>query len=84
MGTQGMQQQEPTLCRPLGPLELIERLPGEVFATSTGRQWAGLQAHRFREQPPNEAIVSPLTHHSLLLFIRTPKQFAMRSAVVTT
>jgi hypothetical protein len=67
---------------PLGPLELINHLPGEVFAASERRRWVGLQAHRFREQPPNEVFVPPLTHHSLLLFIRTPREFELRSDVI--
>src|SRR5258705_2057818 len=48
-----MQQQEPALSHPLGPLELIEHLPGETAAASDRLRWVGLQAHRYREQPPN-------------------------------
>jgi hypothetical protein len=39
----------------------------------------GLEALRYRYQPPNEAFHPPLTHHSLLLFLHTPKQFEAQS-----
>src|SRR5262245_31874361 len=58
-----------------GPLELIKQLPGEPCASSAGRQWVGLEARRYRDQPPNEAFQPPLTHHTLLLFNHTPKEF---------
>src|SRR5262249_52746252 len=73
-GIQGMRQEEPGLGGPLGPLELIKHLPGEAFAASDRRRWVGLEAVRYREQPPNEAVVPPLTHHWLLLFLRTPRE----------
>jgi AraC family transcriptional regulator len=38
----------------------------------------GLEALRYRDQPPNEAFQPPLTHHSLLLFLRTPKEFELQ------
>jgi AraC family transcriptional regulator len=38
----------------------------------------GLEALRYRDQPPNAAFQPPLTHHSLLLFLRTPKKFEAR------
>jgi AraC family transcriptional regulator len=60
------------------PLELIKHFPGEPFAASDRRQWVGLEALRYRDQPPNEAFQPPLTHHSLLLFLRTPKEFEAR------
>jgi hypothetical protein len=62
-----------------GPLELIKQLPGEPCASSAGRQWVGLEARRYRDQPPNEAFQPPLTHHTLLLFNHTPKEFEVRS-----
>jgi AraC family transcriptional regulator len=77
-----MQKQEPALSRPLDPLELIEHLPGKTFAASNRLRWVGVQAHRYREQPPNEALVPPLTYHSLLLFIRTPQELEVRSDVI--
>ena len=39
----------------------------------------GLEALRYCDQPPNECFVPPLTHHSLLLFIQTPKELEVRS-----
>jgi AraC family transcriptional regulator len=61
-----------------GPLELVKHLPGEPFATSDRLRWAGVEAIRYRDQPPNEAFQPPLTHHSLLLFLRTPEEFEAR------
>jgi AraC family transcriptional regulator len=69
----------PGLGGPLGPLELIKRLPEEAFAVSDQLRWAGLEAVRYRDQPPNENLVPPLTHHMLLLFLRTPKELEVRS-----
>jgi AraC family transcriptional regulator len=65
-------------CGVLSPVELIERFPGEPCAASEGRRWVGLEALRYRDQPPNEALQPPLTHHSLLLFLRTPREFEAR------
>jgi AraC family transcriptional regulator len=78
-GRQGMRQQEPGNGDLLGPLELIKQLPGEPCAASDRRRWVGLEALRYRNQPPNEAFQPPLTHHSLLLFLHPPKEFEARS-----
>src|SRR5258707_12892774 len=78
-GRQVMRQQEPGLGGPFGPIELIKHFPGEPFAASDRLRWVGLEALRYRDQPPNEAFQPPLTHHSLLLFIHTPKEFEARS-----
>jgi AraC family transcriptional regulator len=61
----------------LGPLELIKHFPGEPFAASERYRWAGLEALRYRYQPPNEALQPPLTHHSLVLFLHTPKELEL-------
>ena len=45
------------------PLDLIQHLPEEPFAMSDGLPWVGLEALRYRDQPPNEAFQPPLTHH---------------------
>jgi AraC family transcriptional regulator len=86
-----MQQQEPGAgglvsstelirgCGPRRPFELIGDFPGEPFAASDRLRWVGLEALRYRDQPPNEAFQPPLTHHSLLLFLHTPKEFEARS-----
>jgi AraC family transcriptional regulator len=74
-----MRDDTPKLGGPLGPLELIQRLPEEAYAVSDRHRWAGLEAVRYRNQPPNENLVPPLTHHSLVLFLRTPKEFEVRS-----
>jgi AraC family transcriptional regulator len=72
-----MQQQEPALSGLFDPLGLIKQFPGEPCATSDRRQWVGLEALRYREQPANEAFQPPLTHHSLVLLLRTPKEFEL-------
>jgi AraC family transcriptional regulator len=73
-----MQQQEPGLSDPIAPLELIKHFPGEPLAASDRRRWVGLEALRYRYQPPNEAFQPPLTHHSLVLLLRTPKEFELQ------
>ena len=74
-----MPHQEPGLNRPLAPLELITQFPGVPCASSDQRRWVGLEALRYRDQPPNEALQPPLTHHTLLLFMHAPKEFEVRS-----
>jgi AraC family transcriptional regulator len=74
-----MPHQEPGLNRPLAPLELITQFPGVPCASSDQRRWVGLEALRYRDQPPNEAFQPPLTHHTLLLFMHAPKEFEVRS-----
>jgi len=70
-----MRQREPGPSGLLDPLDLIKQFPGEPCAASDRRQWVGLEALRYRDQPPNEAFQPPLTHHTLLLFLHTPKEF---------
>jgi len=74
-----MRQEQPGRGGPVGPLELITHFPGEPCAASGRRRWAGLEALRYRDQLPNEGLQPPLTHHSLLLFLRTPKELEVRS-----
>jgi AraC family transcriptional regulator len=74
-----MRQGEPGRGDLLGPLDIIRHLPGEPFVASDRRQWVGLEACRYRDQPPNEAFQPPSTHHSLLLFMHTPRDFEARS-----
>src|SRR6516225_539783 len=73
-----MQEREPGFSGLLDPLDLVNHFPGEPCAASDRRGWVGLEALRYRDQPPNEAFQPPLTHHSLLLFLRTPKEFEAR------
>jgi AraC family transcriptional regulator len=61
------------------PLELIDQFPGEPFASSERMQWEGIQALRYRDQPPNEAFQPPLSYHSLVHFIHTPDEFELHS-----
>src|SRR4051795_7872334 len=69
-----MRQDAPGLGGPLGPRDLIKRLPQVAFGASDRRRWVGLEAVRYRDQPPNEDVVPPLTHHLLHLFLRTPEE----------
>jgi AraC family transcriptional regulator len=62
----------------INPLELIDHFPGEPFASSDRLRWGGIQALRYRDQPPNEAFQPPLSHHSLVYFIHTPNEFELR------
>ena len=55
------------------PIELIEDFPGEPLVASDPLRWVGLEALRYRDQPPNEAFQPPLTYHSLLMFLRTQR-----------
>jgi AraC family transcriptional regulator len=73
-----MRQQEPGLSGLIGPIELIKHFPGEPLAASDRLGWVGLEALRYRDQPPNEAFQPPLTHHSLVLFLRTPKELELQ------
>jgi AraC family transcriptional regulator len=41
-----------------------------------------LEAIRYRYQPPNEVVQPPLTHHTLLLFLQTPKELELECAGV--
>jgi AraC family transcriptional regulator len=72
-----MRQQEPGLGGLHRPLELIKDFPGEPLAASDRRRWVGLEALRYCDQPPNEAFQPPLTHHSLVLLLRTPREFGL-------
>jgi AraC family transcriptional regulator len=78
-----MQQQEPGRTGRLDPLDLVEHFPGEPLAVSDRRQWVGVQALRYRDQPPNEAFQPPLSHHSLVLLLHTPKEFELHCESVS-
>jgi AraC family transcriptional regulator len=74
-----MHNQELGHCGQRAPLELLNQFPGEPFAVSEWQGWAGLQAWRYRFQPPNEVLQPAWNHHSLLLFMHTPQEFEARS-----
>jgi AraC family transcriptional regulator len=73
-----MQEREPGFSGLLDPLDLVNHFPGEPCAASDRRGWVGLEALRYRDQPPNEAFQPPLTHHSLVLFLHTPKELELQ------
>jgi AraC family transcriptional regulator len=78
-----MREDTPGPGGPFGPLALVERFPGEPCAVSDQLRWVGLEALRYRNQPPNEAFQPPLTHHTLLLFLHAPREFEVRSEGVS-
>jgi hypothetical protein len=73
-----IRQPEPQSEGPLGPIGLIEHFPGKPLAASARREWRGLEALRYRYQPPNESLQPPLTHHTLLLFLHAPDEFELK------
>jgi len=73
-----MRQQESGFQGLVDPLDLVGHFPGEPFAVSDRVRWAGLRAFRYRDQPPNESSQPALTHHSLVLFLHTPKELELQ------
>jgi AraC family transcriptional regulator len=69
-----MQPEKPALSGPLGPLELRKLLPFEPWAVSDRLGWVGLDAARYREVPPFDVHVPPLTHHTFTLLSRPPEE----------
>jgi hypothetical protein len=70
-----MQQQEPGLVGPLGPLEVLRQIiPFEPAAASDQRGWSGLEAARYRAAPASEYNSPAATHHWFVLFIRPPEE----------
>jgi AraC family transcriptional regulator len=63
---------------PIRPLDWYETLPFEAAAASFRLGWVGLEAARYREPPASEINLSPLTHHTLVLFARPPKELDLR------
>jgi hypothetical protein len=46
-------------CGLLRPLELLKHFPGEPCAASDRQRWVGLEALRYRDQPPNGPFSPP-------------------------
>lgn len=59
------------------PMEVVDDIPGEPLAVSDRLRWTGLDAFRYRYQPPNEWFQPALTHHTLLLFMHNPTEFEL-------
>jgi AraC family transcriptional regulator len=74
-----MRQEEHGRSGLVGPLELVELLPGKPCAASDRRGWVGLEALRYRDQPPDVGFQPALTHHTLLLFNHAPEEFEVHS-----
>jgi AraC family transcriptional regulator len=73
-----MQLQEPGRGGPLGPLELRQQIvPFEPCATSERLGWEGMEAARYRAAPASDINQPPLTHHTLILYIRPPRELAL-------
>src|SRR5262249_48663224 len=62
-----------------GPLEAIKKIiPFEADAASDRLGWAGLEAARYRAAPDSELVPLALSHHWLVLFVRSPKQLELQ------
>ena len=73
-----MRQEEPGPGGPLGPIELRKAVPFEPCAASDPLGWVGVEAARYREAPASEIDLSPLTHHTLILFARPPEELDLK------
>src|SRR5262245_60900865 len=69
-----MREEELRRGDPIRPLDWYETLPFEAAAASFRLGWVGLAAARYREPPASEINLSPLTHHTLVLFARPPEE----------
>jgi AraC family transcriptional regulator len=73
-----MREEELRRGDPIRPLDWHETLPFEAAAASDRLGWVGLEAARYREPPASEINLSPLTHHTLILFARPPEELDLR------
>jgi AraC family transcriptional regulator len=73
-----MRQEDPGLGGPLGPVELRRAVPFAPSAMSDLLGWVHLEAARYREAPASEISLSPLTHHTLILFTRPPEHLDLQ------
>src|SRR5262245_23483150 len=65
-----MREEELRRGDPIRPLDRHEPLAFEAAAASDRLGWVGLEAARYRGPPASEINLSPLTHHTLILFAR--------------
>jgi AraC family transcriptional regulator len=73
-----MRHEESRLNGPLGPIELRQEVPFEPCAASDWLGWVGLEAAHYCQAPSSEINLCPLTHHALVLFVRTPEKLELR------
>ena len=66
--------EEPGRGDPIRPLDWYRILPYDAAAASDRLGWVGLVAARYCEPPASEINLSPLTHHTLVLFARPPEE----------
>jgi AraC family transcriptional regulator len=69
-----MPEVEPLHGGPLGPKEYHSLVPVQPAAASHRLGWAGLEAARFSDLAAAEFERPALTHHTLILFTRTPDE----------
>jgi len=62
----------------LGPHEVRKLVPFEPCATSDELGWPGMEAARYRDAPDSEINLSPLSHHTLVLITRPPKELDLQ------
>jgi AraC family transcriptional regulator len=73
-----MQQENPGVRDPIGPLDWLKIVPFESVAASHRLGWVGLEAVRYRVSPTFELNPPALTHHWLVLFARPPEVLDLR------
>ncbi|MDR3634467.1 MAG: AraC family transcriptional regulator [Isosphaeraceae bacterium] len=73
-----MQQEEQPHGEVFDPLDRHKVIPFEAAATSDGLGWSGIQAERYILPHVGEIDAPALTHHTLVLFIRTPDELDLR------
>jgi len=71
--------EEPRRGDPIRPLDWYRILPFDAAAASDRLGWVGLVAARYCEPPASEINLSPLTHHTLVLFARPPEELELCS-----
>jgi AraC family transcriptional regulator len=62
----------------IGPREQVGVVPFAPSAASDGLGWVGMKAARYADLPDTELEVPPLTHHTLVLYNRSPDEMDLR------
>ena len=73
-----MQQENPGVRDPNGPLDWLKVIPFQAVAASDRLGWVGLEAARYRASTAWEYDAPALTHHRLVLVTRPPQELELR------
>jgi AraC family transcriptional regulator len=73
-----MDRETPGHDSALGPRMRAGVVPFAPSAASDRLGWVGMEAARYADLPDAEVEVPPSTHHTLVLFIRPPKEMDLR------